>query len=338
VPGGRSEIVVGAWFGSSEGVLHFREGLFNRIEVGRVRWKMEEGGPTGLNGGACARSVVGAEVVHDDELAWSEGRPEDVTYVAHKAVGGHGSIESQAWSDPFERERRDHGHVLATVHRRWCCGPYATRCPGMRRGEAQMASRLVQEDEVLGTDCGHSRSPGGTRRLIPLTRRQRLFFRVQFRRLIVRLIVAVLTATPAVSRHHEHNSANVDAGRSMRRSGRAACSGAIFNGGAPGTGFGVSLPVSRFKRSHRSTVGKDTSKRAAIEARGATVLHLPPYSPDFNPIEEAFSKVKQALRRAEPRTDDDLRSAIWAAFDTITPRDAAGWFAHSGYAANHQPS
>ena len=78
--------------------------------------------------------------------------------------------------------------------------------------------------------------------------------------------------------------------------------------------------------------------RAAIEARGATVLHLPPYSPDFNPIEEAFSKVKQALRRAEPRTDDDLRSAIWAAFDTITPRDAAGWFAHSGYAANHQPS
>jgi transposase len=78
--------------------------------------------------------------------------------------------------------------------------------------------------------------------------------------------------------------------------------------------------------------------RAAIEARGATVLHLPPYSPDFNPIEEAFSKVKQALRRAEPRTDDDLRTATWTAFATITSTDAAGWFAHSGYSPHHQPS
>lgn len=79
--------------------------------------------------------------------------------------------------------------------------------------------------------------------------------------------------------------------------------------------------------------------RAAIEARGATVLYLPPYSPDFNPIEEAFSKLKHALRRAEPRTDDELRTATWNAFNTITPTDAAGWFRHAGFATlNHQPS
>jgi transposase len=71
--------------------------------------------------------------------------------------------------------------------------------------------------------------------------------------------------------------------------------------------------------------------RAAIEAVGARFLPLPPYSPDFNPIEEAFSKVKQALRRARARTDDDLRTATWDAFATITPTDAAGWFTHCGY-------
>jgi transposase len=71
--------------------------------------------------------------------------------------------------------------------------------------------------------------------------------------------------------------------------------------------------------------------RAAIEARGARLIHLPPYSPDSNPIEHAFSKVKQALRRAEARTDDALRAATRAAFDTITSADAAGWFAHCGY-------
>ena len=73
--------------------------------------------------------------------------------------------------------------------------------------------------------------------------------------------------------------------------------------------------------------------RAAIEARGARLLFLPPYSPDFNPIEHAFSKVKQSLRRAAARTDEALRAATWAAFATITTTDIAGWFAHCGYAA-----
>jgi transposase len=78
--------------------------------------------------------------------------------------------------------------------------------------------------------------------------------------------------------------------------------------------------------------------RAAIEARGAQLWHLPAYSPDFNPIEHGFSKLKQALRRAEPRTDDDLRAATWTALETITPDDARGWFAHCGYLSAHQPS
>ena len=78
--------------------------------------------------------------------------------------------------------------------------------------------------------------------------------------------------------------------------------------------------------------------RAAIEQRGARFLPLPAYSPDFNPIEEAFSKVKQFLRRAEARTDDDLRAATWAAFATITEADTTGWFTHCGYPPGDQPS
>lgn len=71
--------------------------------------------------------------------------------------------------------------------------------------------------------------------------------------------------------------------------------------------------------------------RAAIEARGAHLLHLPSYSPDFNPIEHVFSKVKQSLRRSQARTDDALRIATWAAFATVTQTDTAAWFAHCGY-------
>jgi transposase len=71
--------------------------------------------------------------------------------------------------------------------------------------------------------------------------------------------------------------------------------------------------------------------REAIEQCGAQLWYLPPYSPDFNPIEEAFSKVKTFLRSAEPRTLEHHSAAIWAALRTITPQDAAGWFAHAGY-------
>lgn len=78
--------------------------------------------------------------------------------------------------------------------------------------------------------------------------------------------------------------------------------------------------------------------RVAIEARGARFLPLPAYSPDFNPIEATFSKVKQFLRRAQARTDDELRAATWAAFATVTPTDVAGWFTHCGYPPDDQPS
>ena len=79
-------------------------------------------------------------------------------------------------------------------------------------------------------------------------------------------------------------------------------------------------------RAHHSPV-----VRAAIDATGARFLPLPTYSPDFNPIEETFSKVKAFLRRAKARTDDALRAATWAALASITRSDIAGWFAHCGY-------
>jgi transposase len=71
--------------------------------------------------------------------------------------------------------------------------------------------------------------------------------------------------------------------------------------------------------------------RAAVEAAGATVLYLPPYSPDLNPIEHMWSKVKQHLRSAAARTLDALGAAIDAALATVTPADCAGFFRGCGY-------
>ena len=74
--------------------------------------------------------------------------------------------------------------------------------------------------------------------------------------------------------------------------------------------------------------------RELIEARSCEVLFLPAYSPDFSPIEEAFSKLKALLRRARARTREALLvEAMGQALDAITSEDARGWFTHCGYAA-----
>ena len=76
---------------------------------------------------------------------------------------------------------------------------------------------------------------------------------------------------------------------------------------------------------------KVTGVRQAIEAAGAHLLYLPPYSPDFNPIEMAFSKLKALLRKATARTVDDLWDAIAQAIDAFTPQECHNFFAAAGY-------
>jgi transposase len=70
---------------------------------------------------------------------------------------------------------------------------------------------------------------------------------------------------------------------------------------------------------------------AACAAAGVRLLYLPPYSPDFSPIEECWSKVKALLRAKAARTLEALEQAIAEALAAITSQDAHGWFAHAGY-------
>ena len=85
-------------------------------------------------------------------------------------------------------------------------------------------------------------------------------------------------------------------------------------------------------------VGRDNGRfhhapraRRLIEAAGASVLHLPTYSPDFNPIEECISKLKQCLRSLKARTKRKLSNALAKALQKVTTEDILGWFTHCGY-------
>jgi transposase len=76
---------------------------------------------------------------------------------------------------------------------------------------------------------------------------------------------------------------------------------------------------------------KAATARAGVEARGARVLFLPPYSPDYSPIEPGWSKVKQILRSIGARDDQALIDAIGDALRSVTPEDVRGYFEHCGY-------
>ena len=71
--------------------------------------------------------------------------------------------------------------------------------------------------------------------------------------------------------------------------------------------------------------------RHAIEAVGAQLLYLPPYSPDFNPIEQVFAKLKAHLRALAPRTVAHLWAAVWPALAAISPAECANYVRHAGY-------
>ncbi len=79
------------------------------------------------------------------------------------------------------------------------------------------------------------------------------------------------------------------------------------------------------------TAHKGERVRDLIEGRDCQLLYLPPYSPDFNPIEEAFAKLKGLVRRVEARSREVLIEAMCQALEALTARDARSFFEHRGY-------
>jgi len=90
--------------------------------------------------------------------------------------------------------------------------------------------------------------------------------------------------------------------------------------------------IRRFFKRHRISF-KVAGVRKLIEAANATLIYLPSYSPDLNPIEMAFAKLKTLLRKAAARTRDALWDSIGTALTAFTPHECANYFRHAGYAS-----
>ena len=267
-PGGVSEILVRPGFGTTESVLDLGERVLDGVEVWRVRWQMPEVGTTGLDGSTSLWGMVGAEVVGDDNLAGAQGRREDVADIPSEAVAGHRSVKAERRTHAVEGQCGEHGPVLALVPGCRRVGSLATRGPGMRRGIPEVAPGFIKQNQIGRVHLRRRRPPRCANELVALARRQGLFFRVTPSVVKARLIVDVLTSTPAAWCHHAHCSSNVASACVASRSGSAATNASRFTAGGPGTGFGTRSPRSRFCFSHRLIVGIDTATRQTTSSRG----------------------------------------------------------------------
>ena len=97
---------------------------------------------------------------------------------------------------------------------------------------------------------------------------------------------------------------------------------------------GANLAPRRHCRLGQSGRHKVAGVRQAIEARGAELHYLPPYSPDLNPIENAFAKLKAHMRKSAARTLDALETAAAKALPHFKPDECVNFFAHAGYGCN----
>jgi len=135
---------------------------------------------------------------------------------------------------------------------------------------------------------------------------------------------------------HGHYHTNTLIGAIRKKGALAPC---VFDGAMNGELFLTWVKQELVKRLRKNDVvifdnlraHKVAGAREAIESVGAQVLLLPPYSPDFNPIENMWSKIKQRLRSLAPRTLEALLSAYGRAFNEVTSSDCKGFFSHAGY-------
>ena len=147
--------------------------------------------------------------------------------------------------------------------------------------------------------------------------------------------LGVVPGGPLGSRLMEdlHGNRGLGAGRGPRPVGVPRVD---QHGGVPGvrgTGLGVGTAQGRRRCVRQPQASSGRRGAASIEAAKARVLPLPPYSPDYTPIEEMYSKVKQGLRRAKARTKTRLYDAVGQVLRLVTPHDSLGWFRHAGLCA-----
>lgn len=246
--------------------FQFGERFFNRREIRRVSWQKQQATPFGFDRLLHPTSQVNREIIQDHDLPWLEAWGEHLLDVDLKSGAICDPIQHKRWSHAGQRQRGDQGHDGSIIagDLAYCALSSWGICT--QRGHGDVGTGLVNKDQILARQVSGLCAPGGTFRFLLLACSYGLFFRVQPKAILARLILAGLTLMPWEASHIWQCCSRVASGLVFNCSNRPACNAAPLRLGRPGMVLGKTWPLSRRALRYRLMVAVEMAKVSATSA------------------------------------------------------------------------
>ncbi len=248
---------------SAQKSFHFGESLFNGREIWRIGRQEQETTPSGFDSLPHLRSQMNREVIQDHNLSGLETGSQDLLDVDLKGGTLGCTIQDEGSSYPGERQGGDQRHIGTIIARHLAYCSLSSGSIRIQRGHGNMGAGLIHKDQVATGEATGCRAPSSTFCFFLLTCSYGLFFRVQPRACLARVMEAVLTSIPYVALKSLQCSSRVTSGWASNCALRWTCNTAPTTFGRPGIALGVTLPVSLRCLRYRLMVATETANCSA---------------------------------------------------------------------------
>src|SRR5579884_551551 len=246
--------------------LQLGKSLFDGRKVRRVRRQKQETAATSFNGVLDTRSQVNREIIQDHNLPRTQAGSKDLLHIDRKSGAISGSIQHQRWPHAGKRHRGNYGLDGTIIARHLAYRARSSRGIRVQRSHGNVGAGLVDKDQLLARQKGGLLAPGSSFRFLLLAGSYGLFFRVQPKAILARLMLAGLTLMPWDASHIWQCSSRVASGWALNCSNRPACNAAPLTLGRPGIGWGKTWPLSRRCLRYRLTVDVEMANVSATSA------------------------------------------------------------------------
>src|SRR5512133_402496 len=272
---GVDQIWQGSGFEATQDGLDLRPGQFNRVEVRRVGWQVDQVSAMRANQFLQSSNLVSRKVVHEQNITGLEGRDNTLFDIAIEHCPIDRPRQHQGRTDPAPTDHRQRGGLGSRGLRDTVDHSFPGRCTTIQAGQVNIDAAFIQKFEVFHRQpCDlFLKLPALAfhPRRVPLAGIERLFFRGNFSRTNSRCIMLGADLIFVSFSTHSHNSGKVASGCAFTAARMAPSAGANLRAGPPAYGNGAQLPVFRYRPNQRSSEGSLTLYRCAASG----ILHSP---------------------------------------------------------------
>src|SRR5512135_1247227 len=225
--------------------LQFGERLLNGREIGRVGRQEQETTSSGFNGLPHARPLMNAQVIQDHDLPWFQTGSKKLFHIELKSSAIRRPIQQECGSHSLQRQGGHQCHIGSIIAGHFAVSSLSSGSIGVQRGHGNVGAGLIHKHQIRTGQVCCLFAPGSTFGFLLLAGSYGLFFRVQPRACLARVMLAGLTWMPCVALNRRQWSSRRRSGWASNWASKWACNAAPFTAGRPGILFGSTWPLSR---------------------------------------------------------------------------------------------